>query len=615
MSNSELQLTADRQGIVHEDVLNIFLCLLADVRELSRVPLGFPDDITYDWVLKEGPKLDKELLKYLEDGGEFPSFPWWLKPLSDEFASSFDARLLGLLRQVLLFCYKIEHEPTYEQLQEAQKAFEDTDECIACWSEFNAQGHPQVLHSTARQIIGRIICGINWAKIIPSHGPGAVYPPCNPRDKSEFLTFYPTITEKYPFDSNFLAMPSFWHDELVRSDGRFNVSDDIVARLVAVPKDSRGPRLICVHPKEAIWIQQGCRKLLEDAITSRKSAARGRINFSDQSINGGLALSSSSTREYCTLDLKEASDRIGCDLVRSLFGDFAYSYLSCSRANKVRLLDNRVITLRKWAPMGNALCFPVQSLIFYSLVRAGIRCRYGVNCNDVYVFGDDLIFPSDYLDGVIRALVMSGLVPNRSKTFVAGFFRESCGVDAFKGFDVTPFRLKRVDYFTVSGSTSMCTLAKAMRMEQYYHTSDAIYRYVSRAFGPLHCSNNPNAQGIHRYENVGLDKLLLLEPSVRFNRLLHKWESRNLLVGGSVSRVSIGAWWHLQDSLLRLERSAQGRYSERGLEYAVPHRVRSQRGWTDVLMTSMPPSALSCRSCAVKHSFYDEERAGDLLRN
>jgi hypothetical protein len=35
-------------------------------------------------------------------------------------------------------------------------------------------------------------------------------------------------------------------------------ADIIEAKLIAVPKDSRGPRLICVHPAESIWIQQGC---------------------------------------------------------------------------------------------------------------------------------------------------------------------------------------------------------------------------------------------------------------------------------------------------------------------------------------------------------------------
>ena len=607
------QKSADRQdALIQTYVLNIFSCLLADIHELSGVATSPPDGITYDWVLKEAPKLDKEMLMYLEGAGEEPAFPEWLLPLWVTFKSTMDAKILKYIRQILLFCYKIEIEPTYEQLKEAQKAFEDTDEAISALDSYLSGSYSRVLHSYARQLVGRIICDINWAEITPSHGPGAVYPPAKPWNKSAFSTVYTSIDEKYPITDNFCALPSFWDDVVVKGDKCLTSASDIVARLVAVPKDSRGPRLICVHPKEAIWIQQGCRALLEKAITSKKSQAHGRIAFNDQSINGGLALSASSSREFVTLDLKEASDRISCELVRLLFGDYAYSWISCSRANKVRLLDDRVITLRKWAPMGNALCFPVQSLIFWALVRSGIRCRYGINCNDVYVFGDDIIFPSKYYDGALSALVRSGLVPNRSKTFRDGFFRESCGVDAFKGKDVTPHRLRKVEPSSVSGATSMCRLAKAMYMDGYHHTADALYRCVSKAFGKLPLGNNPDAQGIYRYINVGLDGLLLMDAPIKYNRKLQRYESPCLLVGGRVISISNGAWWHLQDSLIRLA-SKRAISAERGLEYAVPHRVRSKRGWTEVLWTSEPARAQSARALAEKQALWLEQaRAGEV---
>lgn len=593
--------TGRQDILVPECVLNIYRCLLADICELSKVQLGPPDDITYEWVLKEAPKLDKELLTWLEGTGELPVFPEWIIPLFDAFRSSMDPKILGLLRQLLLFCYKIELEPSYEQLQNAQKAFEDTDESVGTWDQHYAETGDPILLSTARQVVGRIIYGITWSEILPSHGPGAVYPPRKPSEKSRFSTYYSTIDCKYPFADNFEAMPSFWHSELVDRDGAYKSADDIVARLVAVPKDSRGPRLICVHPAEAIWVQQGCRRLLERAITSPRAETAGKINFRDQTVNGRLALSSSFDRRFVTLDLKEASDRMSCKLVRHLFGDYAYEWISCSRANKVRLLDNRVISLRKWAPMGNALCFPVQSLVFYSLVKAGIRCRYGINCTEIYVFGDDIIFPSEFYDGAIRALVRCGLVPNRSKTFVAGFFRESCGVDAFKGVDVTPHRLKRVDVSSVSGGTSLCTLARAMQIDGFRFASDMIYRYISQAHGKLHLCNNPYASGIYRYVNVDFGALLTYATIVKFNYKLQRWESPCLLVGGAVTRIPAGAWWLLQDSLLRLERLAPGATTDRGLEYAVPHCVRSKRGWTEVSMTSYAQDELAPLAAAERH--------------
>jgi hypothetical protein len=567
-------------------MFDIYVRLLADVSELSGVPLGAPDEISNEWMLITAPKLDKELLLFLEGSGGLPEFPEWVKPLVDRFVSSMDPKYLKYLRQLLLFCYKIEFEPQNEQLIAAQAAFEETEASNDIWdlAHKSGQGPSEPLLASARQIVGKVIYRINWSSILPSHGPGAVYPSCKTHEKSKFTTIYPSIEVKYPFADFFCAIPSFWDRYIWVHNGDLTISEDIVSRLVAVPKDSRGPRLICVHPKESIWIQQGQRRLLERAITAKGSPCHGRITFDDQTTNGKLALLSSKTREFVTLDLKEASDRITCSLVKSLFGDYAYEWMSCARANKVRLLDDRVITLRKWAPMGNALCFPVQSLIFYALVRAGIRSRYGINCSDVYVFGDDILFPSKFYDGAVSALVCCGLVPNIQKTFRHGFFRESCGVDAFNGVDVTPHRLRKLDFVTVSGAMSACTLAKALVQDGFRLTADSLYRYVSRYHGLLPLSNNPDTQGIFRYEAITFDKLLRYEPSLRFNRERHVWQTSVRLVGGTNYRPSNDAWWHLQDSLVRLHHLDASEPSTRGLEYSVPHRSRSKRGWTLALL-------------------------------
>jgi len=575
-------------------VLDTYSRLLADISELSGVPLGAPDEITDEWVLKQGPKLDKELLLYIEGSGTLPEFPEWIKPLLDRFLSTLDGKYLRYIRQLLLFCYKIEFEPTNDQLKEAQASFEDTDSSIEVWESYFKTTDPHMFRS-AQQIVGRIIYPIDWTEIVPSHGPGAVYPSAKPHKKSAFCCIYSNIEKHYPYFEYLCALPFQGFASGIQMGKMLSESDDIIARLEAVPKDSRGPRIICVHPKEAIWIQQGCRRVLERAIMSSRSSANGRITFRDQTTNGKLALASSIDRKYCTLDLKEASDRLSPLLVRFLFGDYAYEKISCSRANKVRLLDGRVITLRKWAPMGNALTFPVQSLVFYALVRAGIRSHYGTNCNDVYVFGDDILFPSEYYDGALSALIRAGLIPNVGKTFRHGFFRESCGVDAFKGINVTPHRLKTTDVGSVSGAFSMCSLAKRLAHSGYRLTSEGLYRHVSKYWGSLPLSNNPNAQGLCRYEPIGLDKLLTYEKTLRFNQGYHRWETRLNLVRGAKLRISDGEWYHLQDSILRLNHMGLGAVSDRGLEYAVPHRERLQRGWTEAFMSPQlgPPGGES----------------------
>jgi len=589
--------------------------LLADIESLSGVSLDAPERFDSEWFLIQGPQLDKELLRYIDGRGIMPRFPDWLTPLWLRFISgNGDGVILRYIRQLLVYGYKTEQEPTNEQLESAQRQFEETDQGVGVWaSNFNIS-RPYYAHTcrSARQIVSSVIYRIDWSKIVPSHGPGGVYPTRIPSEKSCFKTIYQGIEEHYPYFAYFNGLGSFYQDQLKPGvQDSLLEATDIVAKLVAVPKDSRGPRLICVHPSESIWIQQGQRRLLEHSI-SHNNLTKGKINFTDQTVNGKLALLSSQSREFVTLDLKEASDRISCELVRSLFGDYAYSKLSCSRANKIKLLDGRVINLEKWAPMGNALCFPVQSLIFFSLVTAGIRSHYGIDCNEVYVFGDDIIYPRPYHTGVMRTLVRFGLVPNPDKTFVNGFFRESCGVDAYKGINVTPIRLRKGDISSLENLMSNCDLALRARLHGYGGLATVLYRMIRRElrlrgiYMPI--SNLSTVGGFFEYQDISFVELLLREPRLTYNGKWQRWVVKRAVVSGQQHAVRNGDWYHLQDALLRLERKFQAEgVSSRGLipslselfptldktfvdetqrdvsdrptEYAIPYRSRLTYGW------------------------------------
>lgn len=558
----------------------LFSRLLVDIQHESGTSIDAPDDLSYEWLLVEAPLLEKQVLAYIEGNRiEHPDLPEWLVPLWMKFITTNDALYLRSLRQLLLFCYKIEHEPRPEQLKAAEAVFEETDDMVGTWSDSFRNRDPEPFYRTARQYVGSVIYRINWSEIVPAHGPGSVYPPRRPTEKSRFRTLYQSIVQKYPFDQYFCGLPTFWSDTMgTTGDKILECRQEIRARLTAVPKDSRGPRLICVHPAEAIWIQQGQRRLLESAIT-RSPLTRGRIDFTDQTVNGNLAMLSSKSRDFCTLDLKEASDRISCDLVKFLFGEFAYDYISCSRAESIQLLSGRVRQLKKWAPMGNAMCFPVQSLVFFALVRAGIRCHYGVNCSDIYVFGDDILFPSKYYEGAIRGLVRAGLVPNMNKTFRKGLFRESCGVDAYNGVDVTPLRMKAVALSSFKEAESLCTLAKRAYIRGYRSCSSAIYTLIRKRFGYLPLCNNPDAQGLVEYVDCDLGHLLLMERRVKYDQNLQMWRVPCRLVVSRTLAVRNGDWYHLQDALLRLTRMSDGGISDRGTEYAVPYSIRLKYGW------------------------------------
>jgi hypothetical protein len=533
--------------------------------------------------------LDKRLLQYLEiEDHILPEdvnlqFPEWLSPLWCLFLREKDPGILKLLRQVLVFGYKASFEPSDEQLNVASAAFDNTDANVGNFED-HLDLHSSLFWRTARSIVARVTGAIDWTKIVPFHGPGAVFPHCDPKDRSNFTTINSSINPYYDYWSYFFCIPGFIPSVQELSSFKLNEdSSPIKGKLVFVPKDSRGPRTICVHPKESIWIQQGQRVVLERAI---EKTLNHHINFGDQSINGNLARTSSLTREFCTLDLKDASDRLGCKVVEFLFGSH-YQWLSCTRLREVELPCGRVIALKKWAPMGNALCFPVESLVFYALVRASIQLKFGTKASlDVYVFGDDIIVPSKCYDAAIQGLVRAGLSVNTNKSFVLGFFRESCGVEAYKGFDVTPLRMKTHKIRSSLDCVSICEFAKNLLKGGYRYVSGFLYsevrRYLRSVGRLLPITNNVKTGGLVEYAPLTLEKLIRWneKSSIRWNNSLHRYELRTFLVHARTACCT-GDWYHLQDALISLEkRDASTAPSGSSSRYPVPHRESLKCGWT-----------------------------------
>jgi hypothetical protein len=188
-------------------------------------------------------------------------------------------------------------------------------------------------------------------------------------------------------------------------------------------------------------------RLLYDTVESHW-LTHGYVNFRDQSVNGELVKEASRFKHLSTLDLKDASDRVRWDLVRYLFpGNWVEAFEAC-RTTHVELPDgipdevkalcpNNIYELvGKFAPMGSAVCFPVEALVFWSLLKAAL----GV---DVYVYGDDIIVPAHCFEEAVRVLEEYDLLVNVEKSCHETPFRESCGVDYFDGVDVGYAKLRK----------------------------------------------------------------------------------------------------------------------------------------------------------------------------
>lgn len=109
---------------------------------------------------------------------------------------------------------------------------------------------------------------------------------------------------------------------------------------------------------------------------------------------------------------------------------------------------NKVVELYKYAPMGSAVCFPVEAVVFWALSTASILYSVGeLNASErpaVYVYGDDIIVETRYAETLKEFLPKYGLLVNSDKSYDRGPFRESCGYDCFKGEIVTPLKVRKL---------------------------------------------------------------------------------------------------------------------------------------------------------------------------
>lgn len=215
------------------------------------------------------------------------------------------------------------------------------------------------------------------------------------------------------------------------------------SRLSTVPKNEKTNRTICTEPSLNMFFQLGAGVCIERMLSKGHN-----INLSTQpSTNKRMACEGSVNGKFSTIDLKSASDTISTTLVRYLLPKQLFSLLDLIRSKEVEI-DGEWLTLEMFSSMGNGFTFPLQTLIFAELVRAaydvlGIQpITSGPNRN-YSVFGDDIICLKEAYDFVCRVLKKAGFVVNDDKSFSTGAFRESCGGDYFKGYDIRAVYLRK----------------------------------------------------------------------------------------------------------------------------------------------------------------------------
>lgn len=230
--------------------------------------------------------------------------------------------------------------------------------------------------------------------------------------------------------------------------------EELPVKVTLVPKTLKTPRIIAEEPTCMMYAQQAIHSMLREE-WDKDDLLPHFVTFHDQVPNQELAKEGSATGRLATLDLSEASDRVSNSLVRYLFSPFPSmaEVLDATRSRKASVPgDHGVIRLAKYASMGSALCFPIETMVFLAIIilsweehtarplrRADLRRLIG----SVRVYGDDIVVPVELVPLTIRNLEAFGFKVNANKSFWTGKFRESCGGDYYDGNDVNVIKVRQ----------------------------------------------------------------------------------------------------------------------------------------------------------------------------
>lgn len=489
------------------------------------------------------------------------------------------------IRQVLFFAYKLEVPYSRSENSRVIERFIETDKELQLSDDPLALAIQQV----AKVITRKIFHDFRPKEIHPQHGPGAVATGESLEDKWIFSRYPSRFYGIFPLQEYFMV-GGYRIDEDFREkdDSREFRNPDFgpgQSKVVLVPKDSRGPRLISCEPLENQWLQQGVGRKLADFLESQFRDTKGHINFTNQDVNRNIAQSSSATQRFATIDLSDASDRVSLELVRRIFKDSPdlLQILETLRVGETKLPDGRIVTLRKYATMGSALCFPVEAYLFWVILVSAlsIHCKMPLESVEelVYVYGDDIIVPTEYYDVCTQALELNGLVVNRSKSCASGYFRESCGMEAYKGSDVTPLRLSKPwSSRNTDGSAYMSyiSLANLLDKRGYVGASQFLWISLERVYhripyGTL-SSSFPCRLVDHPFQAISLNRKSFRRRS---NRDFQRVEFYVPRLSSRKVRSKLDGWPRLLRNLVSPP------YGDPSV-IVVPRSMQIKRGWEPV---------------------------------
>ncbi len=378
------------------------------------------------------------------------------------------------IRQLTLMFGKVEQECSPARKSAALQQYVETDRQIEKELEritsrpdfFNRDILP--LKKTFMTVFGDVFTRLDELifdhELVPRHGPGATADRKYGNQKFRQIEWTERLEDLFPFGE--YVLPNWRHAYALEDVHWRSPEDERPTKVTLVPKTASTPRVIAEEPTCMQWLQQMLGRMTTHlcesrrisgklAPNSRENHAFGFVGFSEQWPNQAMAQIGSEDGSLATLDLSEASDRVPNWLVEELLEPWPHvnEAFQVTRSLRADVPEQGIIPLQKYASMGSALTFPVEAIVFATIVLAamsefdgkpGSWAMIKSYQDRVRVYGDDIIVPTTHAVTVMRALEFYGFKVNSAKSFWTGGFRESCGKEYYRGQDVSIVKFRRM---------------------------------------------------------------------------------------------------------------------------------------------------------------------------
>jgi len=389
------------------------------------------------------------------------------------------------LRQLTLMFGKIELPCTLKRERKAMLGYieceKDVRQSDSELSETDYAEFLQMSNLLYGELFAEMDRNVYYGQLLPKHGPGNTADRLSSNGKYDRSSWTSRLEEVFP--SYEYLIPNERYSAHLDQVSVLEPGAEIPVRVVSVPKTLKTPRIIAMEPACMQYAQQAIlRDFLENF--NRDELLKKLIGFDDQGPNQAMARQGSLDGRTATLDLSDASDRVSNQLVRTMLSrwpNIARAF-DATRSRKAVVRGHGEIRLAKYASMGSALCFPVEAMVFTTLILLGIQKALNTPLTrrdiqslsgSVRVYGDDLIVPADYVHTVVQTLEHFGARVGLSKSFWTGRFRESCGKEYFDGQDVSIVKVRQVFPNTTADATEVIAtvaLRNQLYMSGYWQT-------------------------------------------------------------------------------------------------------------------------------------------------